>query len=66
MKSFFTSGGEILSTFDDPDNVKIGHCDLIEEYIIGEEKVIKFSGMVIVIFIKYVITFFVSWYILNN
>lgn len=39
------TGGEILSTFDDPENVKIGHCDLIEEYIIGEEKLIKFSGV---------------------
>ncbi len=32
-------GGEIVSTFDQPDKVKIGHCDKIEEVIIGEDKV---------------------------
>lgn len=25
------TGGEIVSTFDDPDRVKLGQCDLIEE-----------------------------------
>ena len=25
------TGAEIVSTFDDPENVKLGHCDLIEE-----------------------------------
>lgn len=38
-------GGEIVSTFDDPEHVKIGHCKLIEEVMIGEEKLIKFSGV---------------------
>ncbi|EGD78243.1 chaperonin containing TCP1 [Salpingoeca rosetta] len=38
-------GGEIVSTFDTPDKVKIGHCDLIEEVMIGEDKLIKFSGV---------------------
>ena len=33
------TGGEIASTFDRPDLVKLGHCDLIEEVIIGEDKV---------------------------
>ena len=33
------TGGEIASTFDRPDLVKLGHCDLIEEIIIGEDKV---------------------------
>src|ERR1700737_2806157 len=33
------TGGEIASTFDHPDQVKLGHCDLIEEVIIGEDKV---------------------------
>lgn len=37
-------GGEIASTFDDPEHLKLGHCDLIEEIMIGEDKVIKFSG----------------------
>merc|ERR1712183_320411 len=38
-------GGEICSTFDRPDLVKLGHCDLIEEIMIGEDKMIKFSGV---------------------
>jgi T-complex protein 1 subunit beta len=38
-------GGEIVSTFDTPDKVKLGKCDLIEEIIIGEDKLIKFSGL---------------------
>jgi T-complex protein 1 subunit beta len=33
------TGGEIASTFDHPDLVKLGYCDLIEEVIIGEDKV---------------------------
>ncbi|KAJ3041420.1 T-complex protein 1 subunit beta [Rhizophlyctis rosea] len=39
------TGGEIASTFDHPDLVKLGHCDLIEEIIIGEDRLIKFSGV---------------------
>lgn len=39
------TGGEIASTFDEPDKVKIGRCDLIEEIMIGEDKLIKFSGV---------------------
>ncbi|KAG2185776.1 hypothetical protein INT43_002213, partial [Umbelopsis isabellina] len=39
------TGGEIASTFDHPELVKLGHCDLIEEIIIGEDKLIKFSGV---------------------
>jgi len=38
------TGGEIVSTFDHPELVKLGHCKLIEEIIIGEDKVIRFSG----------------------
>ncbi len=38
-------GGEIVSTFDHPESVKIGTCELIEEIMIGEDKVIKFSGV---------------------
>lgn len=39
------TGGEIVSTFDNPEAVKLGHCDLIEEVMIGEDKLIKFSGV---------------------
>lgn len=38
-------GGEIVSTFDTPDKVKVGNCDLIEEVMVGEDKLIKFSGV---------------------
>lgn len=38
------TGGDIVSTFDNPEKVKLGYCDLIEEIMIGEDKVIKFSG----------------------
>ena len=34
------TGAEILSTFDNPDRDVLGHCKLIEEIIIGEDKVI--------------------------
>lgn len=39
------TGGEIVSTFDHPEMVKIGTCKLIEEIMIGEDKVIRFSGV---------------------
>ena len=39
------TGGEITSTFDHPENVMLGHCDLIEEVIIGEDSLIRFSGV---------------------
>ncbi|KAG6873104.1 T-complex protein 1 subunit beta [Termitomyces sp. Mi166 len=39
------TGGEIASTFDRPDLVNLGHCELIEEIMIGEDKLIKFSGV---------------------
>ena len=48
------TGGEITSTFDRPELVKLGRCDFIEEIMIGEDKVtivltstydIKFSGV---------------------
>lgn len=37
-------GSDILSTFDLPDEDVLGECDSIEEIMIGEDKVIKFSG----------------------
>lgn len=39
------TGGEITSTFDAAGSAKLGHCDLIEEIIIGEDKLLKFSGV---------------------
>lgn len=39
------TGGEVVSTFDNPDNVKLGYCDSIEEVLIGEDSFIKFSGV---------------------
>jgi T-complex protein 1 subunit beta len=33
------TGGEIASTFERPNLVKLGRCDLIEEIMIGEDKV---------------------------
>jgi len=38
-------GSDIVSTFDNPEKVKLGHCDLIEEIMIGEDKAIRFSGV---------------------
>ncbi|XP_030070367.1 T-complex protein 1 subunit beta [Microcaecilia unicolor] len=39
------TGGEIASTFDHPEMVKLGSCKLIEEVMIGEDKLIHFSGV---------------------
>merc|ERR1712142_565702 len=39
------TGGEIVSTFGNPEMVKIGKCDLIEQVQIGEETLLKFSGV---------------------
>lgn len=39
------TGGEIVSTFDDPSGVKLGTCKLVHEIMIGEDKVIHFSGV---------------------
>lgn len=36
---------EICSTFDNPERVNFGTCELVEEIMIGEDKVIKFSGV---------------------
>jgi len=38
-------GADIVSTFDNPNLIKLGHCDLIEEVVIGEDKVLRFSGV---------------------
>lgn len=39
------TGGEVVSTFDNPENVKLGYCEAIEEVIIGEDVMTKFSGV---------------------
>lgn len=37
-------GGEVVSTFDHPELVTLGECDLIDQVLIGEDKVLRFSG----------------------
>jgi len=37
-------GAEIASTFDHPELIRLGTCDLVEEIVLGEDKVIRFSG----------------------
>jgi T-complex protein 1 subunit beta len=39
------TGGEIVSTFDHPELVRLGECKVIEEIMIGEDRLIKFSGV---------------------
>merc|ERR1711972_477714 len=39
------TGGEIVSTFYNPEMVKLGTCKLIEEIMIGEDKLLHFSGV---------------------
>jgi len=39
------TGGEITSTFDTAGSIRLGTCDLIEEIIIGEDRLLKFSGV---------------------
>jgi len=39
------TGGEIVSTFDDPEHAKLGKCEIIEEIMIGEDKLIRFGGV---------------------
>ena len=38
-------GGEIVSTFGNPEKVKLGSCKLIEEIMIGEDKVSELLGL---------------------
>ncbi|KAG5684171.1 putative 60 kDa chaperonin [Polypedilum vanderplanki] len=39
------TGGEIVSTFDNPELVKLGTCELIEQVMIGEDTLLRFSGV---------------------
>jgi T-complex protein 1 subunit beta len=38
------TGSDILSTFDSPDPAVLGTCESVDEVIIGEDKLIRFSG----------------------
>jgi T-complex protein 1 subunit beta len=38
------TGGEIASTFDKPELVNLGECKLIDEIMVGEDRLIRFSG----------------------
>merc|ERR1719321_657745 len=40
----FVLGADIVSTFDYPDRVCMGTADVVEEVMIGEDRVIKFTG----------------------
>lgn len=39
------TGGELVSTFDHPELVTLGESDLIEEVMIGENRLIRFGGV---------------------
>lgn len=38
------TGGEVASTFDHPELITLGECEVIEEVMIGEDKLLRFSG----------------------
>ncbi|TMS35239.1 hypothetical protein L596_002684 [Steinernema carpocapsae] len=38
-------GGEIYSTFDTPEDARLGSCKLIEQVTIGEDSLLRFSGV---------------------
>lgn len=37
-------GGQVVSTFDSPELITLGECKVIEEVMIGEDKVLRFGG----------------------
>ncbi|XP_043468641.1 T-complex protein 1 subunit beta [Leptopilina heterotoma] len=39
------TGGEIVSTFDNPELVSLGKCKTIEQVMIGEDTLLRFSGV---------------------
>lgn len=39
------TGGQIASTFDDPGALVLGECAAIEQIMIGEDRLLKFSGV---------------------
>mmetsp|Transcript_606 Transcript_606/g.782 ORF Transcript_606/g.782 Transcript_606/m.782 type:complete len:126 (+) Transcript_606:898-1275(+) len=38
------TGGDVVSTFDHPELVTLGECAVVEEIMIGEDKVIRLGG----------------------
>lgn len=38
------TGGDIVSTFDEPEKVKLGHASVVEQAMIGEDTVVRFVG----------------------
>lgn len=40
----FALGAEIASTFDKPGSIKLGQCAKIEEIMVGEDRLLRFSG----------------------
>lgn len=38
------TGGDVVSTFDSPDKVTLGECDVLEEILIGETKILRLGG----------------------
>lgn len=38
------TGAEIVSTFDHPESTKLGAAEVVEEIIIGEQRMLRFSG----------------------
>jgi len=39
------TGADICSTFEHPELAVLGHCDVVEEIMVGEDKLIRFSGV---------------------
>lgn len=39
------TGADIASTFDHPEQTTLGHCDVVEEVMIGEDTLIRFGGV---------------------
>lgn len=39
------TGGEIVSTFDNPEQVRLGKCDVIEQVMLGEDILLRFGGV---------------------
>lgn len=37
------TGAEVVSTFDNPEKVKLGHCESVEEIMIGDDTLLKFN-----------------------
>jgi len=38
------TGGDVVSTFDNPEKVTLGECDVLEQILIGETKVLRLGG----------------------